>query len=146
MASRRLNLHGVFSGGDRQGRLEVMVKPSSLSMTAVGIAVLIGAAGCTRTSDGSVVLRRPTVFSRLMKFRDPDPVPQYQVQVNEPRSYPPAYAPPAAARARPQRQAKVTAPSLSIVKNAPFKRIDPSKPLSCRNETSSSGRIRVVCS
>jgi hypothetical protein len=114
-------------------------------MTAVGIAVLIGAAGCTRTSDGSYVLRRPAMFSRLMHSRDREPALQNQVQVNEPRTYPPAYARPAVSRTAP-RQAKVTAPSLSIIRNAPFRRPDPSKPLSCRNETSSSGRIRVVCS
>jgi hypothetical protein len=115
-----------------------MVKPSSLSMTAVGMVVLIGAAGCTRTSDGSIV---PVMFSR---FADPAPVPQYQAQVNEPRTYPPARARPAAKAA--PRVAKVTGPSMSIVKNPPFKRVDPSQPLSCRNETSPSGRIRVVCS
>ena len=117
-----------------------MVKPSSLSMTAVGIAVLIGAAGCTRTSDGSYVLRRPAMFSR-----DRDPALQYQVQANEPRSYPPAHVRPAVSRSAP-RQAKVTAPSLGIIRNVPFKRPDPSKPISCRNEATSSGRIRVVCS
>jgi hypothetical protein len=122
-----------------------MVKPSSLSMTAVGIAVLIGAAGCMRTSDGSYVLRRPTMFSRLMNFRDREPTPQYQAQVNEPRPYPPAYARPAGSRSAPRR-AKVMAPSMSIIKNPPFRRADTSKPLSCRNATSPSGRIRVVCS
>ena len=116
-----------------------MVKPSSLSMTTVGMAVLIGATGCTRTSDGSFV---PTMFSR---FADPEPVPQYQAQVNEPRSYPPASARPVVSQAAP-RLARVTGPSMSIVKNPPFKRADPSQPLSCRNEASSSGRIRVVCS
>ena len=114
-------------------------------MTAVGIAVLIGAAGCTRTSDGSYVLRRPAMFSRLMHSRDREPTQQYEAQVNEPRPYPPAYARPAASRSAP-RQAQVTAPSMSIIKNPPFRRVDVSKPLSCRNATSSSGRIRIVCS
>jgi hypothetical protein len=122
-----------------------MVKPSSLSMTAVGIAVLVGAAGCTRTSDGSFVLHRPAMFSRLMHSRDREVAAQYQAQPNEPRSYPPAYARPAASRSA-LRQAQVTAPSLGIIRNVPFKRPDPSKPISCRNETGSSGRIRVVCS
>ena len=122
-----------------------MVKPSSLSMTALGIAMLIGAASCTRTSDGSFELRRPAVFGRLMNFRQSDPAPQYQVQANEPRAFPPADARPAVSRPSP-RLAKVTGPSLSIARNAPFRRADPRKPLSCRNETSSAGRIRVVCS
>jgi hypothetical protein len=122
-----------------------MVRASSFSVTAVGMAMLIGAAGCMRTSDGSYVLRRPAMFSRLLNFRDREPAPQYQVQVNEPRTYPPAYARPAGSRTAP-RQVKVTAPTLSIIKNPPFRRADPSKPLSCRNETSSFGRIRVVCS
>jgi hypothetical protein len=122
-----------------------MVKPSRLSMMAVGIAVLIGAAGCTRTSDGSYVLRRPALFSRPTHSPDRDPALQYQVQANEPRSYPPAHVRPAVARSAP-RQAKVTAPSLGLIRNVPFKRPDPSKPISCRNEATSSGRIRVVCS
>ena len=114
-------------------------------MTAVGIAVLIGAGGCMRTSDGSYVLRRPTMFSRLMHSRDREPTQQYQAQVNEPRAYPPGNARPAASRSAP-RQAKVMGPSMSIIKNPPFRRVDASKPLSCRNATSPSGRIRVVCS
>jgi hypothetical protein len=125
--------------------MDAMVKPSSLSMTAVGMAVLIGAAGCTRTSDGSFELHRPAVFSRLMSFRASNPAAQYEVQPNEPRTFPPAYARPAVSRPAP-RLAKVTGPSLSIVRNAPFKRTNPGKPLACRNETSLAGRIRVVCS
>lgn len=39
----------------------------------------------------------------------------------------------------------VSMPSMSIAKNPPFKRADPDKPLSCYNETSATGRIRVVC-
>ena len=122
--------------------MDAMLKPSSLSITAVGMAVLIGAAGCTRTSDGSFELRRPAAF---MNFRASDPAAQYEVQPNEPRAYPPAYARPAVSRPAP-RLARVTAPSLSIVRNAPFKRANPGKPLTCHNETSSAGRVRVVCS
>ena len=119
---------------------------STISMTAFGIVVLIGAGGCTRTSDGSYVMRKPAMFSRLAMFGDREaevaprapvvapPPPSASTQVSQP-----------SALARPQRQAKVTAPSLSLIKNPPFKRPDPNKPISCHNE-STTGRIRVVCS
>jgi hypothetical protein len=118
---------------------------SGISMTAFGVAVLIGAAGCTRTSDGSYVMRKPAMFSRLAMFGDKEA----EVAPRSPAIASPPYAntqaAPTAPRARPQRQAKITGPSLSLIKNPPFKRTDPSKPISCRNE-STTGRIRVVCS
>ena len=120
--------------------------PSSISMSAFGVAVLIGATGCTRTSDGSFVMRKPAMFSRLMNFGNDEA----EMAARSPAivAPPPVYAPPAPTvrHAKPQRQAKVTAPSLSLIKNPPFKRTDPTKPLTCRNEASSAGRIRVVCS
>jgi hypothetical protein len=115
---------------------------SSISMTAFGVAVLIGAAGCTRTSDGSFVMRKPAMFSRLAMFGDREP----DVTTRSPTMAPPPYAgTQTAATVRPQRKARITAPSLSLIKNPPFKRADPSKPMSCHNE-STTGRIRVVCS
>jgi len=119
-------------------------------MSAFGVAVLIGAAGCTRTSDGSYVMRKPAMFSRLAMFGDREaevtarsstiaPPPAANTQVV------PAANTQVAPAATPRRQAKITGPSLSLIKNPPFKRSDPSKPISCHNE-STTGRIRVVCS
>jgi len=114
-------------------------------MTAFGVAVLIGAAGCTRTSDGSYIMRKPAMFSRLAMFGDKEAeVTQRSAAIAPPPAANTQVAP-AATRTRPQRQAKITAPSLSLIRNPPFKRADPSKPMSCHNE-STTGRIRVVCS
>jgi hypothetical protein len=122
-------------------------------MTAVGMAVLIGAAGCTRTSDGSYVMRKPVALTRFLGLgrSNASPAQTAQIaqtaqvaqiaQVNEPRYFPP----PSAAAPPPARRVNSSAPSLSIVKNPPFKRPQSGKPISCRNETSPSGRIRVVC-
>ena len=110
-------------------------------MTALGMAVLIGAAGCTRTSDGSYVMRKPVALTRFLGLGKSNPAPVHTAQVNEPRYFPPqrTAAPP------PARRVNFTAPSLSIAKNPPFKRPKSGKPISCRNETGRSGRIRVVC-
>jgi hypothetical protein len=109
-------------------------------MTALGMAVLIGVAGCTRTSDGSYVMRKPVALTRLLGFGRNNPAPAYTAQVNEPRFFPPSRSAPP-----PAHRVNFTAPSLSIVKNPPFRRPKSDKPISCRNETSRSGRIRVVC-
>ena len=123
-------------------------------MSAFGVAVLIGAAGCTRTSDGSYVMRKPAMFSRLAMFGD-----QRKREVNKRR--PSTIAPPPAANtqvvpaantqvapaAKPQRQAKITGPSLSLIKSPPFKQIGPAKPISCQNrgrQRPNSGRLRLT--
>jgi hypothetical protein len=61
---------------------------------------------------------------------------------------PPVYAvvsPPPASSQPQSKMPKVSIPAMSITKNPPFKRPDPDKPLSCKNETTSAGRIRFVC-
>ena len=59
----------ALCAGAAEGRLDAMVKPSSLSMTAVGMAVLIGAAGCTRTSDGSLRAAQACHLQPSLNFR-----------------------------------------------------------------------------
>ena len=108
--------------------------------------MLIGAAGCTRTSDGSYVMRKPAMFSRLAMFgdREAEVAPRAAVSRRRPT---PARRQSNPRRARPQRQAKVTAPSLSLIKNPPFKRPDPSKPISCHNESTDrphSRRLQLI--
>ena len=126
-------------------RLGMAPSISTISMSALGVAMLIGAGGCTRTSDGSYVMRKPAMFSRLAMFGDREAEVAPRAAVVAPPPYASTQASQTPVRARPQRQAKVTAPSLSLIKNPPFKRPDPSKPISCHNE-STTGRIRVVCS
>ena len=108
-------------------------------MTALGMAVLIGAAGCMRTSDGSYVMRKPVALSRFLGLGKTN-APAYTAQPNEPRYFPPQRS----AASPPVRHVKFTAPSLSLAPNPPFKRSKSAKPLSCRNEATRSGRIRVV--
>lgn len=122
----------------------LMTRSSSLSVTALSVAVLIGAAGCTRTSDGSLVMRNPVAFSRLMNFGRRDRGADYAGQANEPRVFPAAASRPGITRPA-ARQVRLTGLSMSIVSNPPFKRPASARPLSCRNETSPAGRIRVVC-
>ena len=110
-----------------------------ISVTALGIAALGAAVGCTRTSDGSYVLRRPAMLSHVS--REPESAAAVQPLG------PPAYAvvsPPPASSPPQSKMPKVTVPAISIT-DPPFKRSDPDKPLSCKNETSPTGRIRFVC-
>jgi len=120
----------------------VVRKAAGIAMAALGMALLVGASACTRTSDGSIVMRKPT----FLGFGGNDPAPRSQLDVGPPvyAEVAPVPARPAYRRPAPQ-QAKVTIPSMSIARNPPFKRANPDKPLSCRNEKTSTGRIRVVC-
>ena len=73
---------------------------SHLSMTALGMAVLIGAAGCTRTSDGSYVMRKPVALTRLLGPAGAIPLPptppRSTSRAISRRSAPPHRRPPAA--------------------------------------------------
>jgi hypothetical protein len=109
------------------------------------VTVSCGAAattGCTRTSDGSIVMRKPTLLGRVLNFRNDD-------HASGPTTLgPPVYtqmSSVAPTRPAKRRLAPVAVPSMNLSKNAPFKRADPNKPLACHNEKSASGRIRVVC-
>lgn len=111
----------------------------------LGIAILASVTGgCTRTSDGSYVMRKPVMLSRVFRPRD------HRVAIASLNAGPAVYSvqqsapPPVSPNAR-RRVPRVSMPSMSLVKNPPFKRADPDKPLSCYNETTTSGRIRVVC-
>jgi len=116
-----------------------------ISAMTLGVTFLVAAtSGCTRTSDGSYVMRRPAMLNRILPPRE------HRVAVASLDAGPAVYevrqaarpaTPPAAGRKLP----RVAMPSMSIAKNPPFKRADPDKPLSCYNETSDTGRIRVVC-
>ena len=108
-------------------------------------------AGCTRTSDGSVVLARPMSLPRALggtpapSYAPPSfqqlPAPAGPAPVASGPSFVSPASRPAPARAA-QSGVKIWKPA--VVK-APFGRADPSRPVACRNETSAGGRIRVVC-
>ena len=112
-----------------------------IALATLGVALSLAAGGCTRTSDGSIVMRRPALGG-LLGFRKDEQaariVPSRTVQP----------APPAVAAAAPTaaRRPTVAVPSMPLVKNPPFRTVDPDKPLSCTNVKNASGRVRVVCS
>lgn len=118
-----------------------------IPLAAVGCCLLLAAGGCTRTSDGSVVMKNPPNLSlavpSFLRFGGQDAEPEAQVAAATfPAAPKPAVQPVGSAPAKvlpPVRAWKATG-----VK-APFKRADPSAPLTCRNETGGGGRVKVVC-
>ncbi|MGI6852446.1 hypothetical protein [Mesorhizobium sp. 1B3] len=100
--------------------------------------------GCTRTSDGSVVMNTPPM-PKLFASRSPQPTytPDQTVMLTQ-LPPPPAPAPAQAPRRRHDRSMPVGGFKMQTVK-APFERSNPEQPLDCRNETSPQGRVKVVC-
>ena len=130
------------------------------------LALVMGATqGCTRTSDGTIVVAAPKVPSwtapRLPSFRrapEPQlaPSPEY-VYPRRPdaEAAPPRARQTAVRRAPPRSTApRATAPraaapratgSRIIGVRAPFERPKDGKPLSCANQVVEGGRVKVVC-
>ena len=121
---------------------QVRTEGLAISAAALGMTALVAVAGCTRTSDGSIVMAQPSFGGSILSFGGNEEVRVVPSQTIRPPAVQPK--PTSVRRAEP-RVPKVTIPSMSIAKNPPFKGIQPDKPLSCRNETTSTGRIRVVC-
>jgi hypothetical protein len=122
-----------------------MNKASRLALIVMTCGGLLLPAGCTRTSDGSVVLARP---SRLTSFARPQPAPVYSPAPAVALAAPPAAPEPERRIARPVRWAGAAGaiPTWKVqVVKPPFEQTAPDDPLSCRNETSPVGRVRVVC-
>jgi hypothetical protein len=117
------------------------VRPAIIVAT-LGVALSL-AGGCTRTSDGSVVMRRP-LFGKLLGFRKDE----QQARIVPSRTAQPLPSRAVAAGAAPSAVHRpiVEVPSMQLVKNPPFRTVDPDKPLSCENVKNASGRVRVVCS
>jgi hypothetical protein len=113
-----------------------------LSIAAVACCGLSTA--CARTSDGSVVLARPLTFPRFFSRQAPAPhytaAPAQHLALAERRAPAKASAP-AAVTTSGASDVQLWKPSVK----APFERTDPSRPLSCHNETLKSGRVRMVC-
>ena len=108
----------------------------AIALATLGVALSLASA-CTRTSDGSVVMRRP-LLGNLLGFRKEEEA--ARIVPSRALTQPP---PQTVAAARPL---AVIVPSMQIARNPPFKKVDPDKPLACSNVKSASGRIRVVCS
>jgi hypothetical protein len=113
-------------------------------VTALGLAVLAATAGCTRTSDGSLEMKRPSLsFGRLLSFgKDDDAAVVVPSKTLPPITSQPVPARLSANRAKPAAP-KVSVPALKIAKNPPFK--PAGKALTCRNTTTPTGRVKVVC-
>jgi hypothetical protein len=120
-----------------------MKRTAAFALAALSFAAPL-AAGCTRTSDGSVVMRRP-LFGGLLRYRaDDEQAARIVPSRTLPRqsSQPPA---PSFAVAHPDPQPTVSVPAMNIARKPPIRNVDPAKPLSCTNTKTAEGRIRVVC-
>jgi hypothetical protein len=111
-------------------------------MTALSVALSLGAAGCTRTSDGSIIMRKPSF--NLLHFREEEPARIVPSRTLTRPTSAPLPASMAGARHAPG-QTVVTVAPMKIARNPPFSSVDPGKPLACRNVKAATGRIRVVC-
>ena len=124
----------------RQG---LMNRTTAFALAALTVTAPL-AAGCNRTSDGSIVMERPT-FGGLLHYGADE---EQQARVVPSRTLPRQPARPAGpslAVARPGPQPTLRVPTMNIVRKPPFRNIDPSKPLSCANTRTAEGRIRVIC-
>jgi hypothetical protein len=102
------------------------------------------AAGCTRTSDGSIVMDKP-LFGGLLRYGADE---EQQARIVPSRTLPRQPAQPRGpnlAVARPDPQPTLRVPAVNIVRKPPFRTVDPTRPLSCANTRTAEGRIRVIC-
>lgn len=121
-----------------------MNRRGNLLLALIACGSLVAGAGCTRTSDGSVVMKTPampSLFARPSARQPLGPDPRAVALAQ----FPPPQQPVASS---PPHRGRVVPPigtwTVQPVK-APFERSDPEKPLNCRNETSAQGRIKVTC-
>lgn len=123
-----------------------MKKALRVPVAAMGCFALLAAGGCSRSSDGSVVVNAPPrlAFAVPPYLRPDGPGAGGQATVASTSFPPPPPAPPAV-RGKP----RAAAPRVETWKVAgvkpPFERADPETPLTCRDETGDGGRIKVVC-
>ena len=109
---------------------------NSFRHTAFAVLLCLGLvplAACTRTSDGTVVLKKPPAMPNLMPsfFRRADnsrfpPAPQPEVQ---------SAAPVTAAKPKPSRRKSSYGPIT----------VAPTEALTCKNVVQPDGRIQIVC-
>ncbi|MEO9336029.1 hypothetical protein ABFT80_01155 [Mesorhizobium sp. SB112] len=117
-----------------------MMKLLPLSIAALFSCITVS--GCTKTSDGSIVMQQPQLPS-LMKRREASGPAYNAAQATFPTT------PPSPTVAAPRRQPR-TVPAVRVMRpavSAPFRNDndEEARKLACHNEVSSTGRIRVVC-
>jgi hypothetical protein len=97
---------------------------------------LLPLAACSRTSDGTVVVKKPPAISALLPVKPvlPSWMRRKQTRVEE-TSVVSQFPPP---------PARKTAPARKRMKPLVV-RPDASAKLACRNQTGAGGRVRVVC-
>jgi hypothetical protein len=108
---------------------------------------LVVPAGCTRTSDGTVVMAQPVNLSlgvpSFLQRKDRNEAPAAAATAFPPAPRQAAPAPRrAAARNRVVPRVSVWRPTAVA---APFIGSRSDKPLTCHDETGANGRVRVVC-
>ncbi|QPC86333.1 hypothetical protein GA830_05955 [Mesorhizobium sp. NBSH29] len=96
--------------------------------------------GCTRTSDGSVVMAKQVKLPRMLR-REPAG-PSFSESAF-PRAPEPAVVSAAAPAPAPTRR-MVSVNAWKPTVKAPFHRANPNRPMNCSNETIG-GRIKTVC-
>lgn len=115
---------------------------------------LIASGGCTRTSDGSIVMAEPALpsYRPWWNRTPPDPQPAPAAFPPEPTLTPaPIATQPVrhvSTPARPSSQAGKAAKRFSGMRvgvRAPFTPSESGKPLNCANKTQPGGRVKVVC-
>lgn len=136
--------HGYGSGRPRYvGRMSKLFWLPVVAIACGGLS-----SGCTRTSDGSVVLARPVSLPRVLgPATQPQPSyanPSFQQLPPDPEPALASAAPPPVVT-RPRRTGTSVQAWRPAVVKTPFERTDPSRPISCQNATSAGGRVRVVC-
>lgn len=122
-----------------------MKRAFRVPVVALGCSALLAAGGCSRSSDGSVVVNAPPRLAfAVPPYLRPDGTGSDVQATVASSSFPPPPAAPAV-RGKPRK----TVPSVETWKVAgvkpPFERADPEAPLTCRNETGDGGRVKVVC-
>jgi hypothetical protein len=128
----------------------LMLRMSSLSIGVAACCGLTIVGGCTRTSDGSVVLARPLISMPFLRPGLGSATPSEPVGEFSATEFPPPQPslPETKPVPPPEKAAARVVPDIQLFKPSikpPFARSDPSRLPSCRNEPSPTGRIRVVC-
>lgn len=130
-------------------QITVMSRHKTTTLVLAAFGSLLAGTGCTRTSDGSVVMKTPPSMPKLFASRPEQPALDQTVMLTqlpppETAAAPATAAAPVSRRAHTHAMPSVSGWKMQTVK-APFERSDPEKPLNCRNETSPQGRVKVVC-
>ena len=96
---------------------------------------------CSRTSDGSIIMSAPPALPGFFRLSSQA---EHKTAVRHTAApFPPAPGPPDVPSNR--QSSAIRVPVLLARVEPPFVRADPDRPLQCKDETGSSGRVRIVC-